>query len=69
MKTANELWNDVNFLRRRLWSQVSYILRLDYLYFIAKSLTKERYEELEQSAWGVMERFSNRLRELGLSTL
>lgn len=66
-ETASELWGNTLFLRKRIWEQLSYIIRLDHQHFIDKKVSVNRYEVLDETAQVILDRLSNRLRELGAS--
>lgn len=68
-RTANELWQDVKFLRNRLWVQVAYLTILDNKFYASKSMSEERYILLSESAQVVLDRFSSRLKELNVNPL
>jgi hypothetical protein len=61
MTTAEELWNDPYFIKKRIKQQRRYIM----LYTIRKFNTDaERFNEVLRSAQLIQDRFEKRLKEL-----
>lgn len=61
MTTYEELWNDINFIERRILEQEFYYVRLEGR---RSFLTPERFQELLESCMYVMNKFDARLTEL-----
>lgn len=61
--TAIELWNDKEFIEKRINEQETYI-QIQELKFFAGTISSERFRETVVIAFKVGNRFADRLKEL-----
>lgn len=63
MTTYEQLWNDLDFLKRRRDQQKQYILTYNIRHYNPNG-NIERFNEVLRSAQVILDRFENRIKEL-----
>lgn len=64
MKSVSEYWDDPKFIMKRIKEQVEYRLWLVFRVGMWGTISYERFRELEESSFHVLQKLKERLRQL-----